>query len=78
MTTTANTDVFDAQERIALAFLATVLLGILAIGLLRNLRALAAAIGRFQEDVGSTAAKIAEDGAQAAARLEEIRARFGV
>jgi hypothetical protein len=61
---------------IALAFLATVLLGILAVGLLRNLRALAAAIGRFQEDVGSTAAKIADDGARAAARLEEIRARF--
>ena len=61
---------------IALAFLATVLLAILAIGLVRNLRALAAALGRFQQDVGGVAAKIADDGARAAARLEEIRARF--
>ena len=61
---------------IVLAFLATILLGILALGLLRNLRALAAAIGRFQEDVGSTAATIAGDGARAAARLEDIWARF--
>ena len=43
---------------IAIAFLATVLLGILAVGLLRNLRALAAAIGRFQEDVGGTPAAV--------------------
>lgn len=61
---------------IVLAFLATVLLGILVFGLLRNLKALAAALGRFNEDVGGTAAKIADDGAKATARLEEIRARF--
>ncbi len=61
---------------IVLALLATVLLGILALGLLRNLRALAAALGRFQEDVGATAATIAGDGARAAARLEQIRARL--
>jgi len=61
---------------LSFAVLTTVLLGILAVGLLRNLRALAEALRRFQQDVGGTAERIAADVARATARLEEIRARF--